>query len=264
MDYQHDYFKGKTVLVTGAAGGIGLALIEELLLSNAAKAVLVDINEDKLNGQVVRLQKQYGEERVKGILCDISKEENVRSMIAEAASFFDNSFDLLINNAGAMFPGNFSEMSVADWKAAFDLNFYSAVHSMQTVLPIMLKQGGGQIINIISGIAFSPMPRQSRYSATKAALNALSMALRAEYWDDNIKISAATPGTTLTAIWGKLAPPKNAQTAQQSASRILNGVVNNDRVIFGDDQDAHGASNCYDYNAQAGKDAYFLHIARMP
>ena len=91
----------------------------------------------------------------------------------------------------------------------------------------------------ISGIVFAPMPCQSRYSATKSAINALSLSLRSEYWDDNIKISSATPGTTVTAIWGDpKAAPNFAQTPRQSASRILNGVVNNERIIFGSDMDA--------------------------
>ena len=238
MDYDRNYFKGKTALVTGAASGIGLALIEELLESKAAKVVMADINQGNLNEHEKRLNEQYGG-RVKGILCNVTAEENVQKMIAEAADFFGGRFDLLFNNAGAAFAGGFTEMTDEDWKIAFDLNFFSALYGMRAVLPIMVKQGGGQIINTISGIAFVPMPYQTRYSATKAALNGLTLALRIEYWDDNVKISSATPGTTATAIWGDpKAAPGFAQTPRQSASRILNGAVNNDRVIFGDDIDA--------------------------
>jgi len=130
-------------------------------------------------------------------------------------------------------------------------------------LPIMVKQGGGQIINVISGIAFMQMANQSRYASTKAALNALSLTLRSEYWDDNIKISSATPGTTITGIWDKLGKmPDFAQTAQQSASRILNGVVNNDRIILGDDGDVSGASYCFHPQANKPNDEYLLNVAR--
>lgn len=261
MEYNREYFREKNAAVTGAASGIGLALVEELLQSGAAKVLMADINPERLKEHEVRLQGEYGH-RVKGFVCDVTVEEHVQSMIDESGKFFGCRFDLLFNNAGAGFAGGFDELTNADWKTAFDLNFYGALYGMRAVLPIMIKQGGGQIINIISGIAFAPMAYQSRYAATKAALNALSLSLRTEYWDDNIKISSATPGTTATAIWGTFEPPKTAQTAQQSASRILKGVVNNDRLIYGDDPDAEGAENCHSYALREGVDQYLLQVAR--
>jgi len=260
MEYHRECFHGKTAVVTGAASGIGLALAEELLESKAAGVVLADINQDKLNEHEQRLQEQYGA-RVKGISCDVTLEEQLQNMIAAAAAFFGKRFDLLFNNAGAGFGSWFTELGNAEWKTAFDLNFYSALYGMRAVLPIMIKQGGGQIINIISGIAFAPMPCQTRYAATKAALKALALALRAEHWDDNIKISSATPGTTATAIWGNAKPPEFAQSARQSASRILHGVVNNDRVIFGDDMDVDGVATAHPFG-QKRADEYFLRVAR--
>ena len=263
IDYDHGYFKGKTAVVTGAASGIGLAIVEELLLSGASKIVLADINPDNLEKHEARLREQYGD-KVKGIICNVTIEEDVQKFIAESAGFFGGQFDLLFNNAGAGFAGWFDDMTNADWKTAFDLNFYSALYGMRAALPIMKKQGGGQIINTISGIAFSPMPEQTRYSATKAALNGLSLAMRAEYWDDNIKISTATPGTTATGIFaaGGVETPDFAQTPKQSATRILNGVANNDRIIFGDDSDLNGARFCFTYEAHKGKDEYLLRVAR--
>ena len=261
MEYNHEYFAGKTAVVTGAASGIGLALVEELLQCGAAKVVMADINPERLKEHETRLRKEYGN-RAKGIPCDVTAEENVRRMIDESGIFFGGRFDLLFNNAGAGFGGAFDDLSNADWTAAFELNFYGALYGMRAALPVMVKQGSGQIVNIISGIAFSPMAYQSRYAATKAALNALSLALRTEYWDNNIKISSATPGTTATAIWGSLEAPKTAQTAHQSASRILNGVANNDRLICGDDGDAKGAEECYSYAVREGVDQYLLHVAR--
>ena len=262
MEYNNEYFKGKTAVITGAASGIGLAFIEELLLSNAAKVVMADINADNLNKHEARLKEMYGD-RVKGLVCNVTVEAEVQKLIADSAEFFDGSFDLLFNNAGAGFAGWFNDMTNEDWKTAFDLNFYGAVYGIRAVLPIMLGQGSGQIINIISGIAFSPMAGQSRYAVTKAALLALSLALRTEHWDDNIKISSATPGTTATPIWGQVENiPKRAQSAQQAVSRILNGVVNNDRIILGDDDDVNGASYCYHPEAKQGYDEYLLQIAR--
>ena len=266
MKYDRDYFKGKTAVVTGAASGIGLALAHELLGSGAAKIVIADINEAGLNEQESRLSEQYAG-KVKGVLCDISKEEDVQNLIERAAEFFETSsggkFDILFNNAGIMSTGWFEELTNEKWKTAFDVNFYGALYGMRAVLPIMKKQGGGQIINVISGTAFVPMAMWSSYATTKAALNALSIALRSEYWDDNIKISSATPGTTATAIFGEKKPDASVmQTPQQSASRILRGVVTNDRIIYGDDSDVTGAKHCFHPRAQKGNDKYLLRVAR--
>ncbi len=261
MKYDGAYFKDKTAVVTGAASGIGLALAEELLQSGADKVVLADINPAHLSEQEKRLNQQYPG-KVKGILCDVTDEKLVQQLMADAAAFFGGRIDLLFNNAGALFTGWFEEVTNDEWKKAFELNFYGALYGTRAVLPIMKSQGGGQIVNIISGTAFSPMAQWSPYGATKAALNALTLTLRYEYWDDNIKISAATPGTTATNIFnGKFETPQTAQTPQQSASRILHGVVNNDRMIFGDDADAKGASSCYAKIAQKGQDKYYARVA---
>lgn len=263
MTFDRTYFEGKNAVVTGAASGIGLALTEALLESGAAKVVMADINPSYLDEQAARLCDLHAG-KVRGVLCDVTVEAQVQHMIDAAVAFFNGPFDLLFNNAGAGFSGWFDDLDNGDWKKAFDLNFYSALYGMRAALPIMKNQGGGQIINIISGIAFSPMAFQTRYAATKAALNGLSLAMRYEYWDDNIKISSATPGTTATRIFGDFGIPENAQSPQQSASRILNGVVRNDKIIFGSDGDAQGGTYGFspEKECQKAQDEYLLRVAR--
>jgi len=275
MELDKGYYKGKTAVVTGAASGIGLALIEELLAYGAEKVVLADFNAVNLKKHTDRLSAEYPG-RVKGILCDVTKENEVVDMIAEAAEFFGGRVDLLINNAGAGVMGMFTEsyppipekdrhgmivQTNKDWEKAFALNFYGALYGCREVIPIMQKNGGGQVINVISGIAFYPMAYQSMYAATKAALNGLTLSLRYEYWDDNIKFNSATPGTTATPIWGDMAPP-TAQTPQQSARRILARAAKNRRVIFGDDPDESGAKNCFHPDHEDIPDTYLLEVAR--
>ncbi len=277
MEFNKEYFAGKTAVVTGAASGVGLALIEELLDCGAQKVVLADFNPGNLEKHTARLEGLYPG-RVKGILCNVTLEEDVRKMIAAAVEFFGGRIDLLINNAGAGFTGFFAPPSNpgameeklgfrlqtnADWEKAFALNFYGALYGCREVIPLMQKQGGGQIINIISGIAFYNMPYQSMYAATKAALNGLTLSLRAEFWDDNIRISSATPGTTATAIWAGGDIPESAQTPRQSAQRILAGAASNKRVIFGDDADAAGSRTCFSDDCQEIPDQYLLNIARQ-
>lgn len=128
--------------------------------------------------------------------------------------------------------------------------------------PFMRWQGAGHIVSIISGIAFAPMAQQTMYAATKAALNALTLALRYELWDDGIKVSSATPGTTATGIWGDGGPPEYAQSAASAAATILDGVAQNQRLVLGDEADAKGAANAFDPSAAAGMDDYLLDVAR--
>ncbi|MDO5114599.1 MAG: SDR family oxidoreductase [Synergistaceae bacterium] len=276
-----EHYSGKNAIVTGAASGIGLALIEELLSLGAAKTLLADFSRENLEKAVARLSEEYPG-RVRGVVCDVTKENEVAAMIAEAAEFFGGRIELLVNNAGKGFAGFFAESSCDmeragrlldiriqsndDWENAFALNFYGALYGCRAVIPYMLKAGGGEVVNIISGVAFSPMPLQTMYAATKAALMALTLSLRAEYWEENIRFIPATPGTTATSIWrrgdGEDLTPPAAQSPRESAARILAGAAANRRIICGDDGDAEGLRLFGLAEAAEALDKYFANVAK--
>ena len=256
-----DYFAGKHVVVTGAASGIGLALIEALLSRGAATAVMADVNEAALFEQAKRLESQYPG-RVKGIACDVTNPVAVADIIAQSVRFGSGRIDLLINNAGKTFGGELIEQSDEGWKEAFDLNFYAALNGARAAIPVMKSSGGGQIVNIISGIAFAPLPYQTRYAASKAALHALSVSMRSELADDNIMVNSATPGTTATTIWKNGAVPDFAQSAADSASHILAGVEANQMLILGDAYDRKLFTAMGNPENHGEADAELLKIAR--
>lgn len=263
MSETTDYYKDKVAVVTGGASGIGLALAETMLSCGAKRVVLADFSETNLARENARLNEAYPG-RTLGILCNVTREDDVRNMITQAAQFGGGRIDFLFNNAGAGFGGNFVDQTNQDWERAFALNFYGALYGIRAVLPIMEAQGGGHIVDIISGIAFSPMACQTMYSATKAALNALTLSLRYELWDKNIRLTSATPGTTATAIWkaGGVEAPLGAQTPAQSAQTILAGVARNDRLVLGDEGDVSGAKYCFHPDAAKQNDEYLLDNAR--
>ena len=261
MSEMSEYYKNKVAVVTGGASGIGLALSETMLSYGAKKAVLADFNDENLKRETERLNMAYPG-KVLGLHCNVTKEEDVKGMIQEAARLGGGRIDLLFNNAGAGLSGIFDEQTNEEWEKAFALNFYGALYGIRAVLPIMRAQGSGHIVNIISGIAFSPMAQQTMYAATKAALNGLTLALRYELWDENIRVTSATPGTTATAIWKGKKPPPGAQSPQQSAQTILTGVAKNERLVLGDQGDVSGAKNCFNPDAAAGMDDYLLNVAR--
>jgi NAD(P)-dependent dehydrogenase (short-subunit alcohol dehydrogenase family) len=258
----NQYYRDKVAIVTGGASGVGLALAETMLSYGAKQVVLADFNDENLKRETARLNAAF-DGKVLGVHCNVTSEEDVHAMIQEAVNF-GGRIDILFNNAGAGLGGAFETLTNQDWEKAFALNFYGALYGVRAVLPIMRKQGGGHIVNTISGIAFAPMAYQTMYSATKAALNGLTLALRYELWDENIHVTSATPGTTATAIWqgGTKGAPPGAQSAQQSAQTILAGVAGNERLVLGDEHDASGARKCFNPDAAAAMDDYLLHIAR--
>ena len=258
-----EYYRGKMAVVTGGASGVGLALAEAMLSYGARGVVLADFDDENLQRETARLEAAHPG-KVLGVHCDVTKEADVQAMIGKAAQFGGGRIDLLFNNAGAGLAGLFDQQTNDDWAKAFALNFYGALYGIRAVLPVMRAQGGGHIVDVISGIAFSPMAQQTMYAATKAALNGLTLALRYELWDENIRLSSATPGTTATAIWkagGGKAPP-GAQSAAQSARTILAGVARNERLVLGDENDRRGAMTCFHPDAAEGVDAYLLNVAR--
>ena len=263
MSEPSEYYRDKVAVVTGAASGVGLALTEAMLSCGARSIVLADFNDVNLRRETARLDVTHGG-KVLGVHCDVTKEAEVRAMIRRAAEFGGGRIDLLFNNAGAGLAGHFDQQTNEDWAKAFALNFYGALYGIRAVLPIMRAQGGGHIVDVISGIAFMPMAQQTMYAATKAALNGLTLALRYELWDENIRLTSATPGTTATAIWkaGGKEPPRGAQSPEQSAQTILAGVAKNERLVLGDEGDVSGAKTCFHPDAAQGVDAYLLNVAR--
>jgi NAD(P)-dependent dehydrogenase (short-subunit alcohol dehydrogenase family) len=264
MSETNDYYRDKVAAITGGASGIGLALAETMLSYGAKRVVLADVNEANLVRETARLNTAHSG-RALGTRCDVTNEDEVKGMIEKAAEFGGGRIDLLFNNAGAGFGGHFEEQTNGDWEKAFALNFYGAVYGIRAVLPVMRGRGGGHIVNIISGIAFSPYAYQTMYSATKAALNSLTLALRYELWDENIRLTSATPGTTATAIWSAgddAGAPPSAQSPEQSARTILSGVAKNERLVLGDEADALGARNCFNPDAAKFVEDYLLNVAR--
>ncbi len=255
-------YGGTVAIVTGGAGGIGAALATRLLASGAAATVLIDRDAERLESQRRTLHASHPE-RVLALHADVTVEAEIAAAIRTAAERFGK-VDLLFNNAGAGLPGRFDTLDNDDWHRAFALNFFGPLFGIRAVLPIMRAQGHGHIVNIISGIALTPMAEQSMYAATKAALNALSLALRYELWDDAIRVSSATPGTTATGIWAAngIEAPDDAQTPEAAAGAILAGVARNERIVFGDARDAEGASGAFDPARAEGYDDYLLAVAR--
>jgi len=256
----NEYYENRVSVVTGGASGIGLALCERLLSLGGKAVILADLNSEKLKTESARLDTAYPG-KVLGIQTDVTKQESVVMMIRQAAEFGSGQIHFLFNNAGLGLNRSFNETTDADWRFAFDINFFGALYGIRAVLPIMRAQGGGHIANTASGIGFAPMAYQSMYSATKSALIGLTGSLRYELWDEGIRLSTVIPGTVATPIWqGKI--PESAISPEESARNILKGLAANERIIIVTEGDHTAAINAFRPDTAKVMDEYLLNVAR--
>ena len=254
-----EFYADKIAVVTGGASGIGLAMTE-LMLDFGTTVIIADINEATLNAEAARLAEGHPG-KIFSKKTDIGKADEVDALVDYAVER-GGRLDFMFNNAGLGLAKPIDEITMDDWKFAFDVNFYGALYGTLAARRVMLRQGGGgHIANTASGIAFSPMPLQAMYSATKAALHAVTLALRAECWDENIFLHSVIPGTVATPIWGSYKAPEGALTPEQSARGILERVKDNMRIVFVDPNDMEGAKYNNHPDHQPRIDEYFNRVA---
>lgn len=189
-------FAGKTAFVTGAATGIGRASAVRLA-QNGAKVVIADINDAKL-AEVKREIEKYTNDVISE-KCDISDEIQVREAIKKAMDAFGK-IDILINNAALWRDcSSVLETSSEMWHKYFDVNVFGTVYCIKAVLPKMLENGYGKIINVSSIAGVYGKADMAHYSATKGAVISLTKALAKEVIGSGVCVNCVSPGTVSPA-----------------------------------------------------------------
>jgi uncharacterized protein len=184
--------RGKVVVITGA-GGIG----SETARSFAAKGCRVavcDRLEDRLESARERLEGYPGE--VFTMVADISEELQARSFVQATFKRWGR-VDVLVNNAGYGLHKPFFKTSVDEIQAQLQTNYMGVVYATKAALEHMVPAGGGHIINVVSVVAKLPVPNSGNYAATKAALDSLSLTLRAELSEYGIFVTTVYPTAVL-------------------------------------------------------------------
>jgi NAD(P)-dependent dehydrogenase (short-subunit alcohol dehydrogenase family) len=230
-----EYFKGKACVVTGAASGIGYAVTEELLKAGAV-VFMADRDTKTLASAVTGLGAHQG--RVHSMEVDVTKEEQVRKMVEDAASRHGR-LDVLFNNAGIGGTMAIEQVTMEHWRRIIDVNLWGVIYGVHYALPIMRRQGGGHIVTTSSIAGLMPIPFQALYCASKYAVAGLSESLRFELADEGIRFSVICPAEVASRIWGtpilgervEVKPPESAISAEEAAKTILNGVANNEGII---------------------------------
>ena len=201
----------KLIVITGASSGVGKSLVE--FFSKQMNVVAIARRLDKLD-------KNFGHlPNVSCYKCDVSNPEAIRHTFSEIKANYGY-VRYLINNAGTMKQGMFTELSQKDFEVSLGVNLMAPIFAMQQVLPDMVEQNFGRIVNVTSGAPLNNFERSAAYSASKAALNSVTITAAKELSEKNIKINLMSPG----AVRSEMAPHMDVEPSicHPTANYLIN------------------------------------------
>ena len=211
-----DYFHGKTILITGAASGIGRATAL-IFAREGANVVCADINEAGVKETAEKIN-ALGSQAL-ALAVDVTKRAAMNDMVELAVNRFGR-VDFLFNSAGAALKrARFLEIDDDLLERTFDLNFKGTWYAMQAVLPHMLKNKAGVIVNVASMAAKRGGPNTSiHYAAAKGAVNSLTLGVAREFAKDGIRCLSISPGPIKTPFQA------SANTTPEIMKRFLDDI----------------------------------------
>ncbi|WP_373057376.1 SDR family NAD(P)-dependent oxidoreductase [Zunongwangia sp. H14] len=189
MDLQ---LKDKQVFISGSTKGIGLA-IAKLLASEGANVIINGRSQDSVDKGLAEIKEEISSAEVKGIVCDFSKPEEIKGLIAEVGDV-----DILVNNVGIFGNKDFMDITDEDWKTFYEINVLSGVRLSRAFLPGMLERDWGRIIFISSESAFNIPVEMIHYGMTKTAQLAISRGLAETTKGSNVTVNSVLPGPTFS------------------------------------------------------------------
>ena len=189
--------KDKNIIVTGASGGIGNSIVKKLN-DSGANILASGTKIEKLE----QLKKEF--ENINVLKFDISQIEKIEEFIENATKELGGSLDCIVNNAGITQDNLAIRMNLDEWKKVIDINLTSTFLMSKFAIKKMLKNKSGKIVNITSVVGHTGNLGQANYTASKAAIVAMSKSLAIEYAKKNININCISPGFIKTAMTDKI------------------------------------------------------------
>jgi len=195
MDYNFD-FNNKVVIITGAAMGIGKGIAEGFA-QYGAKVVVADINAEAGVQTAKKINDAGGTAMFYQL--DVGSGDQVNALVADVIAKFGR-IDILVNNAGVNKRVPITEMEESDFRRVINLNLIGQWLGCKAVVPHMIKQKGGKIVNMASNAAYKFIPEMTAYSASKCGVVGLTKVLAVELAQYNIQVNGVAPGYTETPL----------------------------------------------------------------
>lgn len=200
---------GRTIVITGAASGIGRALALGFLADGA-----------RVIGADIRPCREVAEAGGSMREVDVADAAQVSDLLAFAHSETGR-IDALFNNAGYGTRGRLEELDEGAFERLVAVHLFATVHGLRAAIPLMREQGHGRVINTLSRAAELSAPLGAAYSAAKAAMWALTRSAAAENGDLDILVNGLIPGPTNTGIWGRPMPRMQGPEVVYPTARML-------------------------------------------
>ncbi len=226
MDLQ---LKGKTALVTGGSEGIGKGIARALAREGVDVAVCAR-RKDKLDQAAAEIAKETGR-KVVAIPADLTKETDAKNFVEQGHRALGR-VDIMVNNAGSAPGGVIEHLSEADWTQALQLKFMGYVRCLRYVLPIMVRQGGGRVVNLIGNDGVKHSYWEIAPGAANAAGQNLTMSLASQYGRHNISLCAVNPGPVRTERWAGLvaAMSRDMKLSYEEADKLAPASIPMGRI----------------------------------
>ena len=197
MNIDSKDLNGQVAVVTGAGRGIGAAIATKLASLDAI-VVLCGRTLKMLQATATRISDAGGSSEA--IACDVADLKSVEALVATVEQKYGRA-DILVNNAGiGGFAGPLHEMTPETWEKILNTNLRGVFYGIRTFAPIMIRGGGGHVVNISSLAGKNPLPNGAAYAASKWGLNGLSYSVAEELRGHNIRVSVVCPGSVDTDL----------------------------------------------------------------
>jgi NAD(P)-dependent dehydrogenase (short-subunit alcohol dehydrogenase family) len=226
MDLQ---LKGKTALVTGGSEGIGRG-IALVLAREGVDVAICARRKDKLDQAAAEMAKETGR-KIIAIPADLTNDADAKNFVEKSHQALGR-IDILVNNAGSAPGGIIEHLSEADWAQSLQLKFMGYVRCLRYTLPIMVRQGGGRVVNLIGNDGVKHSYWEIAPGAANAAGQNLTMSLAGQYGKHNISLCAVNPGPVRTERWAGLvaAMSRDMKLSYEEADKLAPASIPMGRI----------------------------------